>query len=81
MKVLWSNSVKFKVGWPEGIEPEERSMGRKEISMRNTKRALVLITAAFAVSTILIIGARGQSTHERGADLLLIESACSALAK
>ena len=56
-------------------------MGRKEISMRNTKRALVLITAAFAVSTILIIGARGQSTHERGADLLLIESACSALAK
>jgi hypothetical protein len=56
-------------------------MGRKEISMRNTKRALVLITAAFALSTILIIGARGQSTHERGADLLLIESACSALAK
>jgi hypothetical protein len=56
-------------------------MDRKEISMRNTKRALVLITAAFALSTIFIIEARGQSIHERGADVLRIESACSALAK
>jgi hypothetical protein len=56
-------------------------VGRKEISMRNTSRALVLITAAFAVSPIFIFGARGQSTHERGADVLPIESACSALAK
>jgi hypothetical protein len=81
MTLLWSNPVKFQGGIAEGIEPEERSMGGKEISMRNTKRALVLITAAFAVSTIFIIEARGQSTHERGPDVLPIESACSALAK
>jgi hypothetical protein len=81
MTLLWSNSVKFQDRITEGIEPEERSVGRKEISMRNTSRALVLITAAFAVSPIVIFGARGQSTHERGADVLPIESACSALAK
>ena len=56
-------------------------MDRKEISIRNSKGALVLITATFAVSTVFIIEARGQSTHERGADVLLIESASSALAK
>jgi hypothetical protein len=48
-------------------------MHRKEISIRNTKRALVLIAAVFAVSTIFVIQARAQPTHEHAAHILPLE--------
>jgi hypothetical protein len=39
-------------------------MGRKEMSKRNTKRALVLIAAAFALLTAFIMEAKAQSALE-----------------
>jgi hypothetical protein len=70
MKLSWSSSAeRLKLEWAGQWESERRTMDSKESQMRNTKRALVVIAAIFAVSSTFFIQTRAHPSAESAAHL------------